>query len=67
MFYLFLLVFVCRQILQIWFLLRVNIESVQTEANGLLKRLNDSIKKVSKSIDEVKEQYAKVLEVSLAS
>lgn len=43
----------------------VNIESVQTEANGLLKRLNDSIKKVSKSIDEVKEQYAKVLEENI--
>lgn len=43
----------------------VNLESVQNEANGLLKRLNDTAKKVSKSADEVKEQYTSILEENL--
>ncbi|CAL1574995.1 unnamed protein product [Knipowitschia caucasica] len=40
----------------------INLESVQTEANGLLKRLTDTAKKVSNSAEEVKEQYTQVLE-----
>lgn len=43
----------------------VNLESVQNEANGLLKRLNDTAKKVSKSADEVKGQYTSILEENL--
>lgn len=43
---------------------RVNLDSVQSEANALLKRLNETAKKVDRSVEEVKEQYAKVLEVS---
>ncbi|XP_045917648.1 inverted formin-2-like isoform X2 [Micropterus dolomieu] len=43
----------------------VNLDSVQSEANGLLKRLNDTAKKVSNSVEEMKAQYAKVLEDSL--
>lgn len=43
----------------------VNLESVQNEANGLLKRLSDTAKKVSKSAEEVKEQYTSVLEENL--
>lgn len=45
------------------FVLRVNLDSVQSEASALLKRLNETSKKVSNSVDEVKEQYTKVLEV----
>ncbi|XP_008279616.1 inverted formin-2 [Stegastes partitus] len=40
----------------------VNLDSVQSEASALLKRLNETTKKVSNSAEEVKEQYAKVLE-----
>ncbi|XP_076017852.1 inverted formin-2-like isoform X3 [Genypterus blacodes] len=43
----------------------VNLDSVQSEASGLLKRLNEAGKKVSNSVDELKEQYAKVIEESL--
>ena len=46
------------------FVLRVNLDSVQSEASALLKRLNDTAKKVSNSVEELKEQYAKVLEVT---
>lgn len=43
----------------------VNLDSVQSEASALLKRLNETAKKVSNSAEEVKEQYAKVLEENL--
>lgn len=43
----------------------VNLESVQNEANGLLKRLNDTAKKVSNSAEEVKQQYTSILEENL--
>ncbi|XP_026019395.1 inverted formin-2-like [Astatotilapia calliptera] len=46
-------------------LLRINLDSVQSEASALLKRLNETAKKVSNSAAEVKEQYAKVLEANL--
>lgn len=36
---------------------------MQSEASALLKRLNETAKKVSNSEDELKEQYAKILEV----
>lgn len=42
---------------------RVNLDSVQSEANALLKRLNETKTKVSNSTEEVKGQYCKVLEV----
>ncbi|XP_030575302.1 inverted formin-2 isoform X2 [Archocentrus centrarchus] len=40
----------------------VNLDSVQSEASALLKRLNETAKKVSNSVEEVKEKYVKVLE-----
>uniref|UniRef100_A0A8C4DA47 Inverted formin-2 n=1 Tax=Dicentrarchus labrax TaxID=13489 RepID=A0A8C4DA47_DICLA len=43
----------------------VNLDSVQSEASALLKRLNETAKKVSNSVEEVKEQYANVLQESL--
>ncbi|XP_057715709.1 inverted formin-2 isoform X1 [Corythoichthys intestinalis] len=43
----------------------VNLDSLQSEANALLKRLNEASKKVSKSVEEVKEQYSTVLEENL--
>uniref|UniRef100_A0A3P8NIP0 Inverted formin, FH2 and WH2 domain containing n=1 Tax=Astatotilapia calliptera TaxID=8154 RepID=A0A3P8NIP0_ASTCA len=43
----------------------INLDSVQSEASALLKRLNETAKKVSNSAEEVKEQYAKVLEANL--
>ncbi|XP_028251510.1 inverted formin-2-like isoform X2 [Parambassis ranga] len=43
----------------------VNLESVQSEASALLKRLNETAKKVSNSVEEVKEQYAKLLQENL--
>uniref|UniRef100_A0A8C6UX96 Inverted formin 2 n=1 Tax=Neogobius melanostomus TaxID=47308 RepID=A0A8C6UX96_9GOBI len=44
----------------------VNLESVQNEANGLLKQLNDTATKVSTSEDDIKEQYTSVLQVCQA-
>lgn len=46
-----------------YFSLRVNLDSVQSETSALLKRLNEAAKKVSNSVEDLKEQYAKVLEV----
>ncbi|XP_062296223.1 inverted formin-2-like [Scomber scombrus] len=43
----------------------VSLDCVQSEANALLKRLNESAKKVSNSVEEVKEQYEKVLDENL--
>lgn len=43
----------------------VNLDSVQSEANALLKRLNETKTKVSNSTEEVKGQYCKVLEENL--
>ncbi|XP_035529543.1 inverted formin-2 isoform X3 [Morone saxatilis] len=43
----------------------VNLDSVQSEASALLKRLTETAKKVANSVEEVKEQYAKVLQESL--
>ncbi|XP_026167593.1 inverted formin-2 isoform X2 [Mastacembelus armatus] len=43
----------------------VNLDSVQSETSALLKRLTETAKKVSNSVNEVKEQYEKVLEESL--
>uniref|UniRef100_A0A7N9AR80 Inverted formin 2 n=1 Tax=Mastacembelus armatus TaxID=205130 RepID=A0A7N9AR80_9TELE len=44
---------------------KVNLDSVQSETSALLKRLTETAKKVSNSVNEVKEQYEKVLEESL--
>uniref|UniRef100_A0A3Q2P662 Inverted formin-2 n=1 Tax=Fundulus heteroclitus TaxID=8078 RepID=A0A3Q2P662_FUNHE len=38
---------------------------MQSETGALLKQLNDAAKKVSNSLDEVKEQYSKILEENL--
>ncbi|XP_067335913.1 inverted formin-2 isoform X2 [Channa argus] len=43
----------------------VNLDSVQSEASALLKRLKETAKKVSGSVDELKEQYTKVLDENL--
>ncbi|XP_078133777.1 inverted formin-2-like isoform X2 [Sander vitreus] len=43
----------------------VNLDSAQSEASALLKRLNETAKKVSNSVEEMKEQYAKVLQEGL--
>ncbi|XP_052009430.1 inverted formin-2-like isoform X2 [Xyrauchen texanus] len=40
----------------------VNLESVQSETNALLKRLKDAEKKVSSSVEDVKEQFSGVIE-----
>ncbi|XP_037551036.1 inverted formin-2 [Nematolebias whitei] len=40
----------------------VNLDSIQSEISTLLKQLNETIKKMSNSEDEVKEQYAEILE-----
>nr|XP_057946389.1 inverted formin-2-like [Doryrhamphus excisus] len=45
----------------------VNLDSIQSDANTLLKRLNETAKKVSNSVEEVKEQYAKILEENLVA
>ncbi|XP_028284108.1 inverted formin-2-like [Parambassis ranga] len=42
-----------------------DLESVQLETSALLKRLNETGKKVSNSVAEVKEQYAKLLQENL--
>ncbi|XP_060938335.1 inverted formin-2 isoform X2 [Limanda limanda] len=43
----------------------VNLDSAQSEASAILKRLNDAVKKVSVSTEEVKEQYAEALQESV--
>ncbi|XP_049597274.1 inverted formin-2 isoform X3 [Syngnathus scovelli] len=43
----------------------INVDSVQSETNGLLKRLNEALKKVSNSSEDMKQQYAKVIEENL--
>lgn len=42
-------------------------DSIQAEAGALLKRLNEAVKKVSNSVDDVKEQYENVLQVTSQS
>ncbi|KAM9787257.1 inverted formin-2 isoform X1 [Syngnathus typhle] len=45
----------------------INLDFVQSETNGLLKRLNEALKKVSNSSEDMKQQYAKVIEENLAA
>ncbi|XP_031703442.1 inverted formin-2 isoform X2 [Anarrhichthys ocellatus] len=45
----------------------VNVDSLQSETSALLKRLNEAAKKVSGSVEDVKEQYEKVIEESLVA
>lgn len=45
------------------FVPRINLDSIQSEANALVSRLTLTKKKVSSSVDEVKEQFTKVIEV----
>ncbi|XP_051578762.1 inverted formin-2-like isoform X3 [Myxocyprinus asiaticus] len=40
----------------------INLESIQSETNALLKRLKDAEKKVSSSVEDVKEQFSGVIE-----
>lgn len=44
-------------------ILRVNLDSIQSETGSLLKQLNEAVKRVSISESEIKEQYAEILEV----
>ena len=39
-------------------------DSTQSETSALVKRLKETSKKVSDSIDEVKQQYTKIIAVS---
>ncbi|XP_059908152.1 inverted formin-2-like [Gadus macrocephalus] len=43
----------------------VNMDSTQAETSALVKRLKETSKKVSDSIDDVKQQYTKIIEESL--
>lgn len=45
------------------FVPRINLDSIQSEAGGLVSRLAMTTKKVSSSVDEVKEQFTSVLKV----
>lgn len=42
---------------------RINLDSIQSEAGALVSRLTVTTKKVSSSVDEVKEQFTSVLKV----
>lgn len=42
---------------------RINLDSIQSEAGALVSRLAMTTKKVSSSVDEVKEQFTSVLKV----
>lgn len=42
---------------------RINLDSIQSEAGALVSRLALTLKKVSSSVDEVKEQFTSVLKV----
>ncbi|XP_034419422.1 FH2 domain-containing protein 1-like [Cyclopterus lumpus] len=46
---------------------RVNVDSIQSETSALLKRLIETAKKVSNSVEDLKEQYENVLEERLAA
>ncbi|XP_024293225.1 inverted formin-2 isoform X2 [Oncorhynchus tshawytscha] len=43
----------------------VNLDSIQAEASALVKRLKEAAKKVTNSVDDVKEQFEKVIEENL--
>ncbi|XP_041703514.2 inverted formin-2 isoform X2 [Coregonus clupeaformis] len=43
----------------------VNLDSIQAEASALLKRLKEVAKKISNSLDDVKEQFTKAIEENL--
>lgn len=42
---------------------RVNLESIQSESNALMRRLKSSERKVSSSSEDVKEQYLSAVQV----
>lgn len=42
---------------------RINLDSIQAEASALLNRLKEASKKVSNSVDDVKQQFTEVFEV----
>lgn len=45
------------------FVPRINLDSIQSETSALVSRLTMATKKVSSSVDKVKEQFTKVIEV----
>ncbi|XP_067310965.1 inverted formin-2 isoform X2 [Pseudorasbora parva] len=45
----------------------VNLDSIQAETNNLLKRLKDAEKKVSSSVEDVKEQFLGLIERNLTA
>ncbi|XP_059411500.1 inverted formin-2-like isoform X2 [Carassius carassius] len=45
----------------------VNLDSIQAEASHLLKRLRDAEKKVSSSLDDVKQQFSGLIEKNLTT
>ncbi|XP_052437050.1 inverted formin-2 isoform X2 [Carassius gibelio] len=45
----------------------VNLDSIQTETGLLLKRLRDVEKKVSSSLEDVKQQFSEIIEKNLAA
>ncbi|KAK9960277.1 hypothetical protein ABG768_010350, partial [Culter alburnus] len=45
----------------------VNLDSIQAETNNLLKRLKDAEKRVSSSVEDVKEQFLGVIERNLTA
>ncbi|XP_052001214.1 inverted formin-2-like [Xyrauchen texanus] len=45
----------------------INLESIQSETNALLKRLKDAEKKVSSSAEDVKEQFSGVVEKNVVA
>lgn len=48
----------------ILFYFRINLDCIQSEANALSKRLRDAEKKVSSSVQDVKDQFLTVIQVS---
>lgn len=45
------------------FVTRINLDSIQSEASALVSQLALTTKKVASSVDDVKEQFTKVIEV----
>lgn len=47
----------------VFFVTRINLDSIQSEASALVSQLALTTKKVASSVDDVKEQFTKVIEV----
>lgn len=48
----------------ICFCRRINLDCIQAEANALSKRLRDTEKKVSSTVQDVKDQFLSIIKVS---